>query len=279
MSIEERIAEMAHAFSGALGVAARRLDSDGQCPEPDEGVIAFNALKQFPTASCIKVPILVELFRQAEAGALALDDEVVLCPEDQVAGTGVLKDLRPGLRLTLEDLATLAITVSDNTAANLLIDRLGQGAINARIAAIGMQATYLGTRFVFDAPERNVGTPADFCHLLTLLDRGAILDRVACDRLLDMLGRQQYVDYIPRYLPFNRFAEEFGLSQEVRVANKVGMLSGTTNDMGIITLPGVRYVLVIFTKDCRDVRFGPDNEGALLVAQVSKLIYDHFRSL
>jgi beta-lactamase class A len=274
---------LARAFSGTLGVAARRLDPDQHRPQRGrtstvEGTIAFNAQQQFPTASCIKVPILVELFRQAEAGALALDEQVVLRAQDQVPGTGVLKDLQPGLRLTLEDLATLAITVSDNTAANLLIDRLGQSAINACIAALGMKDTHLGTRFVFDAPERNVGTPADFCRLLTLLARRAILDGAACDRLLDMLGRQQYVDYIPRYLPFNRFAEEFGLSQELSIANKVGMLAGTTNDMAIVTLPSLRYVLVVFTRDCSDTRFGPDSEGALLVAHVSRLIYHHFRA-
>lgn len=279
MSIEERIADLARAFSGTLGLAAQRLGPGAQGPGPVGQAIAFNAQEQFPTASCIKVPILVELFRQASSGGLALDEEIVLRTEDQVPGTGVLKDLRPGLRLTLEDLATLAITVSDNTAANLLIDRLGQNAINACIAALGMEDTYLGTRFVFDAPERNVGTPADFCRLLTQLARRAVLDGAACDRLLDMLNRQQYVDYIPRYLPFNRFAEEFGLSQELKIANKVGMLAGTTNDMAIVTLPSLRYVLVIFTRGCGDVRFGPDNEGALLVAQVSRAIYDHFRTL
>ena len=284
VSIEEQIAELARDFSGTLGLAARRLDAGGQDPERGRtsvvgGTIAFNAREQFPTASCIKVPVLVELLRQATAGALALDEEIVLRAEDQVPGTGILKDLRPGLHLTLEDLATLAITVSDNTAANLLIDRLGQSTINACIAALGMEGTYLGTRFVFDAPERNVGTPADFCHLLARLARRAILNGPACDRLLDMLERQQYVDYIPRYLPFNRFATEFGLSQEVRIANKVGMLAGTTNDVAIVTLPSLRYVLVIFTKDCRDLRFGPDSEGALLVAQISRLIYDHFRIL
>jgi beta-lactamase class A len=284
VSIVGQIAELAQGFSGKLGLAAQRLDADLQRPERGrtssvEEMIAFNVHEQFPTASCIKVPILVELFWRATSGELALDEEVVLRVGDQVPGTGILKDLRPGLRLTLEDLATLAVTVSDNTAANLLIERLGQSSINNRIAALGMKSTFLGTKFVFDAPERNVGTPADFCELLVQLADRTVLDRAACDRLLGIVERQQYVDYIPRYLPFNSFAQEFGLSQEIRIANKVGMLAGTTNDMAIVSLPGLRYVLVAFTKDCRDLRFGPDNEGALLLARVSKLIYDHFRVL
>lgn len=270
MSIEGRIAELARDFSGTLGVAARRLDS-GE-------TIAFNARERFPTASCIKVPILVELYRQAKAGALDLSEEIELRTEDQVPGTGVLKDLRPGLRLTVEDLATLAITVSDNTAANMLIDRVGQSSINARIAVLGMRDTYLGTKFVFDSPERNVGTPADFCHLFTLLARQAILDHAACHRILDILSRQQYVDYIPRYLPFDRFAGEFGLPETVKIANKVGMLAGVTNDVTCVTLPKVQYVLAVFTKDCKDTRSGPDAEGPLLVARVSRLIYDYFCS-
>jgi beta-lactamase class A len=265
MHVEEQIANLAQAFSGTLGVAAQRLDANE--------MITFNDQVQFPTASCIKVPILVELFHQAREGTLSLDEEVVLKAEDRVPGTGVLKDLRPGLRLSLEDLATLAITVSDNTAANLLIDRLSQDAINVRIAALGMKDTSLGTKFVFDDPERNVGTPADFCRLLTLLAQRAILDGAACDRILAMMDRQQYVDYVPRYMPYNRFAEEFGLVQEIRVANKVGMIAGVTNDVAIVSLPTVRYAIAIFTKNCRDNRFSPDSEGALLVARASRLVY------
>ena len=88
--------------------------------------------------------------------------------------------------------------------------------------------------------------------------------------------RQQYNDYIPRYLPYHRFGVEFGLDVKLSIANKVGMISGVTNDIAIVTHPEFQYALVIFTKDCQDLRFSPDSEGALLVAEASRLIYEHF---
>jgi hypothetical protein len=84
--------------------------------------------------------------------------------------------------------------------------------------------------------------------------------------------------YIPRYLPYHPFAAEYGLPQTITVANKVGMLPGTVNDAAIITIPSHSYVLVIFTRDCPDTTPDPDNEGALLVARLSKRIYDFFHS-
>lgn len=81
--------------------------------------------------------------------------------------------------------------------------------------------------------------------------------------------------YIPRHLPYHPFAAEYGLPQTITIANKVGMLPGTINDAAIITTPSVSYALVIFTRDCRDNRPDPDNEGALLVAQLSKRICDY----
>jgi len=82
--------------------------------------------------------------------------------------------------------------------------------------------------------------------------------------------------YIPRYLPFHPYAADYGLSQILTVANKVGMLPGTINDAAIISTQSWAYALVIFTRDCQDNRPDTDNEGALLVARLSKHIYDYY---
>ena len=148
MDIHDSLAMLAAKFSGRMGLAA-------QCTD-EEGSILLNAEEIFPTASCIKVPILVELFFQVRKGKTSLDEAVTLRQVDQAPGTGVLKDIKPGVRLSLQDLATLAITVSDNTAANILIDRLGQENINERMSALGFDDIWLGTPFVFDHPELNV---------------------------------------------------------------------------------------------------------------------------
>ena len=94
--------------------------------------------------------------------------------------------------------------------------------------------------------------------------------------MLDILRRQQYMAYIPRYLPYHPFATEYNLPQNITIANKVGMLRGTVNDAAIISTATSSYALVIFTRDCRDTRPEPDNEAALLVARLSKLVYRYF---
>jgi beta-lactamase class A len=268
MDIHDRLAELAVEFSGRMGLAAQRTD--------EEKPLLLNAEEIFPTASCIKVPVLVELFFQAREGTININEDVALQEEDQVPGTGVLKDLTPGIRLSLRDLATLAITVSDNTAANMLIDHLGQENINARMSAWGFGDIWLGTHFVFEHPELNVGSPESFLKLLLGLARRTLMPAEDCDQVLEIMKRQQHVDYIPRYLPYHRFGAEFALDSQLEIVNKVGMISGVTNDMAVVTHPDFQYVLVIFTKDCRDQRLSPDSEAALLVAESSRLVYEHF---
>jgi len=271
MDINDRLVELAAEFSGRMGLAAQHTD--------EEENILLNAEEIFPTASCIKVPILVELYCQVREGKLALEEEVTVLEKDQVPGTGVLKDLSPGIRLSLQDIAVLAITVSDNTAANILIDRLGQAKINERMSILGLGDICLGTYFFFEQPELNVGSPESFLKLLLGLARRVLLPPQDCDKILEIMKRQQYVEYIPRHLPYHRFEVEFGQDAGLQVANKVGMISGVINDMAVITHPAFQYAIVIFTKDCHDPRFGPDNEGALLVAEASRLVFEHFNQL
>jgi len=259
----------AQTFSGRFGLAAQAVDSDTP--------ILFQAEEVFPTASVIKLAVVAEYLAQVEAGHLSPVELITLDAADQVGGAGVLLDLQPGLTLTLQDLARLAITISDNTASNLLLKAVGGLApVNARLASLGMHQTTLGRRFIFDSPADNTGSPADFLTFLLALARGQVVSPTASRQLLAMMQRQQYTTYIPRYLPFHPFAAEYGLPQEVTVANKVGMLPGVVNDAALLTTPTGRYALVIFSRDCADYRPDPDNEGALLVARLAKVVYDYF---
>lgn len=262
----------ADAFSGHVGLAARRVDA--------EEAIRFNADDIFPTASVIKLAVLVEYLAQVAAGELLPASPVTLRAESMVEGSGVLKDLQPGAQITLHDLATLSITISDNTASNLLIEAVGGLArINTRLHDLGMAQTMMGRPFVFDSPVDNTGSPADFLHLLLALAQGEIVNPAASRTVLDLMGRQQFMTYIPRYLPYHPFAAEYGLPQPLTIANKVGMLRGTVNDAALITTPAFSYALVIFTRACTDVRPDPDNEAALLVARLSKRVYDYFETM
>jgi beta-lactamase class A len=256
-------------FSGHVGLAAQQIDADE--------AILFNAGDVFPTASVIKLVVLAEYFAQLATGEIKPDQPVIVQAEDMVEGSGVLKDLQPDLQLTLRDLAVLSITVSDNTAANLLIEQVGGlDRVNARLQMLDMPNTSMGRPFIFDSTADNIGTPSDFLRLLLRLARHQLISAAASQQMLAMMRRQQYMAYIPRYLPYHPFAAEYGLSQGVTIANKVGMLRGTVNDAAIIITPDFTYALVIFTRDCQDIRPDPDNEAAVLVARLSKLIYDYF---
>ncbi|BDG60212.1 serine hydrolase [Caldinitratiruptor microaerophilus] len=270
MAITDDIRALAERFSGTLGVWAQSLDT-GETVE-------WNAEETFPAASTIKLPILYEVYKQAGEGRLDLAERLVLRAEDIVPGSGVLKDLTPGLALTVKDLATLMITVSDNTATNLLIDRVGREAVNDSMRELGLRGTHLDHK-LFRAPEGappNRSTPADLGRLMRLIAARAVLTPAACGEMLDILGRQQYTEQITRRLPdYDGFVEP-GREPAVRVASKSGAIRGTRNDVGLVEARGRRYVLALMTRGCRDLRFHPDNEASLLLADVSAALYRHF---
>ena len=121
-----------------------------------------------PTASVFKLPVLVEVFRQAVAGVLDLDERVTLRAEDVVMGSGILRDFGPGLQPSLRDLAMMMIIVSDNGATNLLLDRVGgPQRVNATMRALGLDSILIRRRIAFDelpdatAPRRSRPTRPD----------------------------------------------------------------------------------------------------------------------
>ncbi|HEX5992309.1 MAG TPA: serine hydrolase, partial [Thermomicrobiales bacterium] len=112
--------------------------------------VARNADRSMPTASVFKLPLLVEVFRQAATGALDLEDRVTLRAEDVVMGSGILRDFGPGLQPTLGDLAMMMVIVSDNSATNLLLDRVGgPRQVNATMRDLGLSSIVVHRRIVF----------------------------------------------------------------------------------------------------------------------------------
>jgi beta-lactamase class A len=138
--------------------------------------IARNAERSMPTASVFKLPVLVEVFRQAAAGALDLDERVTLRAEDIVMGSGILRDFGPGLQPTLRDLAMMMIAVSDNGATNLLLDRVGgPRRVNATMSELGLPSIVVHRRIVFGEITTNgslaEAAPRDLMRLVAMLAR------------------------------------------------------------------------------------------------------------
>ena len=141
--LDRQLDEFTASFGGELALYVKNLGT-GE-------VIARNADAIFPTASCIMVFILLELMRRVAVGEFALQQTIPVLPEQQVGGSGVLKDLTAGTMLPLRDVATLMIVLSDNTATNMLIDLLSLAAINATIRNLGLQHTRLISKVDFEA--------------------------------------------------------------------------------------------------------------------------------
>ena len=192
----------------------------------------------FPTASNIKVPILIQLFHEVQAGRIPLADPLVMLAADRVDGSGILQFFDAPLRLTVKDAATFMIAESDNTAANLIIDKLGIRAVNARMDSLGYHQTRLWAK-VFGSlttsidPDSSrvwglgVTTPMEMARMFAAIYRGEAVSPDASHRMVEML-RKQFWGYneIPRYLPAG-----------VVVAHKTGPVKPSRHDRGIVYAP------------------------------------------
>lgn len=249
------------AAPGRVGLVVKSL-STGE-------TLAWSADERFPAASVIKLLVLVEALRQADAGRLALADPVPIRPEDRVGGTGILKELPSVRSLTWLELLTLMIVVSDNTATNVCIDRLGFDAINATAAALGLGQTRL-ERKMMDWEARASGvdnwtSASDAARLLERLATRRILTPAACDAALDILSRQQVRDRLPLRLP-----------PDVRVAHKTGELPGVRHDVGVLFHDGDAVVIAALTSGFETPlgRGLVGGEACDLIAEIGRVVYD-----
>jgi beta-lactamase class A len=276
-----RVREVAERFSGDLGVFAKHLGT-GE-------TVAWNADARFPTASVIKVAIMVEAFDQISRGALAADGMVRVRDAAKVGGSGVARELHDGAELTVRDLIRLMIVVSDNTATNLLLERVGVASVNARLAAYGLKDTRLfrptfGKRAEVDPElEREFGlgmsTPREMASLLEMIATGRAVNRSASAEMCAILEAQQDGRMLPRRLPFE--------IREIVVGNKTGTdeeklpdVSGTRGhvraDVGIVRVDGVTYVVAIFARRVKDRSWMADNAALVAGAEISRIIFDRF---
>ncbi|MBM3471333.1 MAG: serine hydrolase [Armatimonadetes bacterium] len=232
-------------------------------------VLTWSPDEPFPAASVIKIPVLVEALRQAQSGEVCLDERLPVRAEDKVGGFGILKDLESVAELTFLDLLTLMVIISDNTAANLCIERVGMAAINEYMAALGLRGTFLQRKMMdMEARQRgldNFTTPADVALLLELLARKQILTPEGCDLAIGIMRRQQVRDRLPLCLP-----------QEIAIAHKTGELPEVRHDVGIMLAERGLVVIAALTKG-----FGTQlgrgligGEASALIAKVGRAVYD-----
>jgi beta-lactamase class A len=270
-----RIAALTKPFKGNVAVYAKNLKSGRE--------FALNADTKVRTASTIKLPILCALESLVAAGRVKWDERIVLKPEDKVTGSGVLGSLEDGTDLTVRNLSILMIVVSDNTATNLIVDRITADAVNDYMDAIGLTGTRLnrkvrgdGSRLaqpsgwskagVLDENRKyglGVSTPREMVRLLELLEGGKIVSPAASRDILDILAKQQMRDGIARHAP-----------EELRVASKSGALDALRSDVGIVYSKGGPVAMAVTVDDMPDTDYSPDNSGNRLIWQIATLLVD-----
>lgn len=243
----------------------------------------LNPRESFPTASMIKLPILVELFYQTADGRFGLDETRIVRAPDHVGGSGILRHLSPGLHLPLRDLAFLMMSISDNTATNLLIDLVGREAVNARMVELGCPGLVLRHKIDFthawaEADHLAVGTPEDFARLLERIWRKDILTESFCEEMLRMMAGVG-AERAGRWLPINPYAAEmvahgYPPEKTVQFAGKTGSLVGVRGQVAAVWNDDLAYVVAIMTDGSRDLSWGVDSEGSLFAAQLGRLLYE-----
>ncbi len=251
------IGEVERQLDGVLGVAILDLTSGQELlVRPDE---------VFPQASSIKITVLAELYRQSQQAArgvrgnVSLTDPYIVRTEDLVGESDIMGGLTPGItQLTLKDVATMMVAVSDNSAANVLIDRTGMANIEAFLAGQGLHQTHLRRKMMdlHAAAEgrENVSTPREMMTLLARLYQGRVLSAPWQERFFDMLSTHKTA-YLTRDLP-----------DDVRVANKPGWLEGVRDDSGVVFLERRPYVICVMTTYLENERRGEDAIASISVA-------------
>jgi beta-lactamase class A len=267
-TLDDSVRAAVGGFRGKVGVFAKNLDSGATYGlAPDEPV---------RTASTIKVPILAATYAAVAAGRLAWTQPVALRGIDKVAGAGILTEFSNGSVISLRDLTHLMIVLSDNTATNMVLDRVTADYVNAQMDRLGLTHTrsmrkILGpgqpsgfSRAGKQKENERFGlgssTPREMVTLLEMLERGTVVNAKASAEILEVLRRQQDQSGIPRRM------------MTLKIANKTGALDHLRSDVGIVYSPGGRIAMAITVDDIPQVDWSVDNPGYLLIARVAELL-------
>lgn len=220
--------------------------------------IGIAETRPYNPASVIKLPVMVAVYHEVNAGRLSLDDTLVLTPDMRVGGAGTIQFLPSGSRFSVRHLVMLMITHSDNTATKMLMERVGLVTINRVMKGFGLTHTVVRTSHLLRAEGKNTSTSKDMNRLLVKLYRGEVISPAMSQDMMGVLLKQQVKWGIPKYLPAT-----------VPVANKTGTLDHIKGDVGIVLVADHPYALSVFTQKLPNRLFGTG-----WIAQLSRLVYD-----
>ena len=271
LTLEERIEAELKSYDGTMGLYMDDLKGNVITRFPDE---------PFETASTIKVYILAALFDAIEQGKASLKDMLTCEERFWIDGSGILGSLEVGTTLSVKNVATLMIIVSDNIATNMLIDYLGIDSINACIQKLGCKDTKLHNVLDF-AKYHQLGTttPRDYASMFVRIANRTLVSPEASQQMWEILSQQHYNSMIVKSLPQFYVDPDNYDEQLFWFASKSGSMNACRNDGGIITTPYGSYVIVMLNKDFSDKQYYPDHPATVFGSRVSRLIFDQYLTL
>ena len=220
-----------------------------------------NASAEMPAASTIKIPVMVEVFRQLGAGSFDLNTRMRLQKADKDWGSGDLAGARVGSTYPVSKLLSLMIDVSDNTATNMLIRLVGRRNINAEMAGLGLAHTRLTDSIRSSGPAIRWAlrsSPGDMARLLGHMAKDELIDEWSSREMIAILRGQRHNGLLPQPLP-----------RGTAIAHKTGTLHDTLNDVGIVYLGTEPYVIAVMTTDLPTL-----DSGRRFIRGVSRMAYD-----
>lgn len=267
-TLDEKIKAAIGDFHGHVWIYGKNLDTGQE--------YGLRADEQVRTASTIKLPIMAETFRQVAEGKLKWTDEIVLTKENKQGGSGILHEFSDGTKIDLRTALHLMIVVSDNTATNLVIDKVTSDAVNDFMDSLGLTHTKNmrkvggsgGSKANNDSFNRLFGlgqsTPREMAKLLEMIENRQVVSKEASAEMIDILKRQQYKEGIGRNMP-----------DSVPVASKSGALDRLRSDVGIVYSRRGRIVIAITVDDMDVVAYTADNPGNHMIWKLSQILQEN----
>jgi beta-lactamase class A len=275
-TIDQEIHAAINSFPGNVSLYARNLNTGAS--------YELRADDPVPTASTIKLPIMVELFAEEKEGKLDWNQKLPLTDPDKVSGSGVLTELSAGDALPVRDLMHLMIVVSDNTATNLILDRIGGNAVNVRMAQLGLRQTAVMRKIMQPKLFPGAGAtqgwtdegkkpgndhwgtgrscPRDMVLILEKLHRGQLISQAASAEMIDVLKRQQDHEGIGRDM------------KNTVIASKSGALDHLRSGVAIVYSEHGPVAMAITVNNIPEVDYGVDNAGNLLISTLSGILVE-----